>query len=154
MFQHVTLKRRWPPHNLALVLCFNMWLQKHFCLLTCWHDPLFSEELRNISHHVRSKPQVFFFLIANLYITNFFWTNVKYIAIDQRFLRQILLLPCISLIPTLPCFSFVFKRDPKEFDMTYYIHSKQRVFRPSLWFCHMPIPSEFGIKPLFAPRCK
>jgi hypothetical protein len=48
------------------------------------------------------------------------------------------------MTPTIPCFSFVFKREPKEFDMTYYIHSKQQVFSP---FILMPIPSEFGIKP-------
>jgi hypothetical protein len=132
MFQHVTLKRRWPPNNLALVLCFNMWLCGN--IFVFWH-------------HVRSKPKFFwvFFLMANLYITIFLnkcWLHRNWSEIP----RQILLFSCLGMTPTLPCFSFVFTRHPKEFDMTYYIHSKQRDFSPFVMILSQ--------KPLFAPRCK
>ena len=49
MFQHATLKRRWPAHNLALVLCFNMWLCRN--IFVFWHFDMTHYSQRNFEIH-------------------------------------------------------------------------------------------------------
>jgi hypothetical protein len=148
MFQHVTLKIRWPPHNLAPVL-YKISTYDYRYIFVFWHDRLFSEELWNILHHVRSKPQVFSLLSICIW-----QTNVNYIAIDQKFVDKyscfhVWVWPQHYLASVL--FSHVTQKSLKWLT-TYIVNSE--FLAPSIWFCHMPTPSAFGIKPLFAPRCK
>jgi hypothetical protein len=89
-------------------------LQKHFDMTH------YSQRNFEISYIIYVENHKFFSYCQSVH-NKLFWTNVNYIAIDQRFLRQILLFSCVGMTPTIPCFSSVFKRDSKEFDMTYYI---------------------------------
>jgi hypothetical protein len=79
------------------------------------------------------------------------WNWINFLRMAAEIPRQILLFSCLGMTPTLPCFSFVFTRHPKEFDMTYYIHTiKQRVFSPFVMI--LSHAYTFSIKPLFVNK--
>ena len=154
MFQHVTLKRRWPPHNLALVFMFQHVTAETFLSFDILTWPTI---LRGTSKYLAPCTWQTASVLPHCQsvYNKLFRTNVNYIAIDQRFHEKyscfhVWVWPQHYLASVL--FSH-FNQKSLTWPTTYIVNSE--FLARSLWFCHMPTPSAFGInyKPLFAPRC-